>query len=246
MLLSNPPIITSLSAELRASYMKRLMHKNQAKDLDIILIIEALSPEFVRVFWKFVKEAGYSEKSVGLGMSEHRHQFYRFKNPSNPSFPYQIELFSRKPDIINIPGDVHITPTPTGEDLSSLSAILMSDDYYNFTIEHSEIIDGIHYLSIEGLIVLKCKAYLEMLDMKAKGEAVDSKHIKKHRNDVFRLTAMMQPNLHYEMAEDLKSMVSRFCETVKLDIPDQNFLKAAGLGRIDPVKLLNIISTSFL
>lgn len=195
------------------------------KDLDIILIIEAISPEFVRAFWAFIKEAGYLDKAAGSGIDGTRHQFYRFKKPSNPAYPYQIELFSRKPDVINVPEDVHIIPIPTDEDLSSLSAILMNDDYYNLTIEHSEIIDDIHYASIESLLILKCKAYLEMLDMKANGNAVDTKHIKKHRNDVFRLTAMMRPNIHYEITDSLKSMVSRFCETVKSDMPDQNFLR---------------------
>jgi hypothetical protein len=32
------------------------------KDIDIILVIEALTPEFGKHFWTFVKEAGYQQK----------------------------------------------------------------------------------------------------------------------------------------------------------------------------------------
>ena len=42
-----------------------------------------------------------------------------------------IELFSRKPDAILLNEPAHLTPIPVEADLSSLSAILLSDDYYN-------------------------------------------------------------------------------------------------------------------
>jgi hypothetical protein len=37
----------------------------------------------------------------------------------------------------------HLTPIPVDTDISSLSAILMNDDYYNFTIEYSQIGENI-------------------------------------------------------------------------------------------------------
>lgn len=142
------------------------------KDIDIILIVEALSSDFIVRFWDFVKAAGYTQQNKGTD-SEHRHEYYRFKNPKNVEFPYQIELFSRKLGLINFPADAHITPIPVDEDLSSLSAILMDDSYYNFTVTHSTLEDGIHIANIESLICLKCKAYLEMLERKRNGEQVD-------------------------------------------------------------------------
>ena len=49
-------------------------------------------------FWNFVKSGGYSyEKSDG------GKQFYRFRKPSAPGFPYQIELFARKTGTIELP-----------------------------------------------------------------------------------------------------------------------------------------------
>lgn len=83
------------------------------KDIDIILVVEALSHDYVSKFWDFVKEAAYQEKQVGEKGEKIPHQYYRFKNPMNPKYPTQIELFSGALDIIPLPEDVHITPIPT-------------------------------------------------------------------------------------------------------------------------------------
>lgn len=42
----------------------------------------------------------------------------------------------------------------------------MDDDYYNYTIEHSTLEEGVHIANIESLICLKCRAYLEMTERK--------------------------------------------------------------------------------
>ena len=33
------------------------------KDIDIVLIVEAISKEFGKVFWEYIKEAGYEHKN---------------------------------------------------------------------------------------------------------------------------------------------------------------------------------------
>jgi hypothetical protein len=93
------------------------------KDIDIILVVEALSVDFVIKFWEFVKAAGYGDKSKGEGKEKaYNHEYYRFKKPANDDYPFQIELFSRQVGLVNFPNDAHITPIPVDEDLSSLSA----------------------------------------------------------------------------------------------------------------------------
>lgn len=140
------------------------------KDIDIILVVEALSSDFVSHFWEFVKAAGYEQRNKGTNDdATRRHEYYRFMKPTNTDFPYQVELFSRNLGLLNFPEDAHLTPIPVTDDLSSLSAILMDDDYYHFTITHSLLQDGVHIANIESLICLKCKAFLEMSDRKAKG-----------------------------------------------------------------------------
>ena len=61
------------------------------RDLDMVLIVEALSKEFGEAFWSFVKDGGYRNKSKTTGES----QFYRFSAPANQEFPKMIELFAR-------------------------------------------------------------------------------------------------------------------------------------------------------
>ena len=220
------------------------------KDIDIILVVEALSPEFVMRFWDLVKTAEYELRNKGTGEGEghkHKHEYYRFVKPANTEFPYQIELFSRNMGLLNFPEDAHITPIPTDDDLSSLSAILMDDDYYNFTIKHSHVEDGVHIANIESLICLKCKAFLEMTERKSLGEQVDSKHIQKHKKDVFRLAAMLAPSERFDdVPQTLKDDISLFCDTVKEELPNQDFFKSAGLRNITGEQILEQLTNSFL
>lgn len=217
------------------------------KDIDIILIVEALSTDFVSRFWEFVKAARYEEKNKGERTEEgHKHEYYRFMKPQNSDFPFQIELFSRNIGLINFPADAHITPIPMNEDLSSLSAILMDDDYYRFTIEHSRTEDGIHIANVESLICLKCRAFLEMTERKKNGESVDSKHIAKHKKDVFRLAGMLAPSDKYDVPATLRADIENFCKAVEMDLPNKDFLSAAGLNNISGMELLSQLKQTFL
>lgn len=174
--------------------------------------MEALSKEFVSRFWEFVRTAQYGEQNKGIVERQYqKHEYYRFMNPANQKYPYQVELFSRNFGLIDFP-EAHITPIPVSEDLSSLSAILMNDDYYQFTIEHSRLEDGIHIADIESLICLKCKAYLEMSERKVRGELIDSKHIAKHKKDVFRLAAMLGAAESFTVPKQLSDDIKNFAK----------------------------------
>ncbi|MBR6491555.1 MAG: hypothetical protein IKT02_04395 [Bacteroidales bacterium] len=148
------------------------MNPRATKDLDIILVVEAITPDFGFRLWDFIKSANYVGRS--RGDNEVKHEYYRFTNPEDKTYPKQIELFARNTGILNLPPDAHIEPISVGEDFSSLSAILMDDDYYAFTIEHSRNIENIHVANPEALICLKAKAYKEMLDKNAGLRALDA------------------------------------------------------------------------
>jgi hypothetical protein len=66
-----------------------------------------------------------------------------------------IELFSRKSDAIQLPDDAVLTPLPIYEDISSLSAILLDDDYYTFLRSGKVVIDGVTVLGPAYLIPFK-------------------------------------------------------------------------------------------
>lgn len=125
------------------------------KDIDIILVVEALNDGFIEQFWKFIKDGKYqrTEKTAG------ERKYCRFQKPENNDFPSQIELFSRVPDLIKVDPDMHLTPIPAGEDQSDLSAILMNDDYYAFTRKHCSEENGVQRADPASLICLKAKAF---------------------------------------------------------------------------------------
>ena len=65
-------------------------------DLDIVLCIEVLDADFVRVFWDFIRTGRYQNKQKSTGKS----RFYRFYEPEDKDFPEMLELFSRIPDAL--------------------------------------------------------------------------------------------------------------------------------------------------
>lgn len=200
------------------------------KDIDIILIVEALSNEFVKQFWQFINDGEYGDQEK----SNDERQYYRFKKPKNTDFPYQIELFSRTPDLIVLENDVHLTPIPVDDDLSSLSAILLSDDYYNYMIEHSQFEDGLHHANIEALICLKAKAFLEIKERIETGSKEDSKQLKKHKADVFRLTVMLTPETEFDLPISIQAHINQFAALTASELPDKAIFKEMGLSIIDP------------
>jgi hypothetical protein len=113
------------------------------KDLDIVLIIEALSEDFGTRLWKFIKEGEYEVKQRSNGTP----CFYRFQKPNNLDYPVMIELFSRKQfeSFEAVSGD--IIPISFGEEVSSLSAIFLDEMYYQFLLDGCDVVDGISVLS---------------------------------------------------------------------------------------------------
>ena len=219
------------------------MNPRATKDLDLVLVVEALTPDFGLRLWDFIKAANYGHRSQGG--NEFKHEYYRFTNPQDKTYPKQIELFARYTGILNLPPDAHIEPISVGEDLSSLSVILMDDNYYALTIEHSRNIDDIHVASPEALICLKAKAYTERLDRKAEGKLVDSRDIEKHKKDIFRLIAMLPQDSHFTLPEKMKNDMNDFYQRVgELSNPD--FFKNAGLRGLNAERLLELINTAFL
>lgn len=191
------------------------------KDIDIILVIEALNSEFVTHFWEFIKQGNYEVKEK----SEEDRKYYRFQKPQVEEFPFQIELFSRIPDLLDLEEQAHLTPIPVDTEISSLSAILMDDDYYNFTIKHSQLDNGIHLANTEALIGLKAKAFLDYKTRKENGEKIDERQLRKHKMDVFRLLLLLAPEDNFTIPTSVKADIANFVEAVKTDLPDKQIFK---------------------
>ncbi len=208
------------------------------KDLDIVLCIEALDVSFAKAFWAFIKAGGYEiqERSTGEKV------FYRFKKPVDETYPFMLELFSRSPDNMLLGDDSHLTPIPIAEDVSSLSAILLDEDYYQFLHQHKIDIDGVSVVTQECLIPLKARAWLDLNERKASGEKVDSKDVKKHKNDIFRLFQIVSPELRVGLPEAVSHDMARFFNAISEE-PGLSLKPygLAGLGVLDVVNTLRQI-----
>ncbi|MDD3587346.1 MAG: hypothetical protein PHQ75_09190 [Thermoguttaceae bacterium] len=182
------------------------------KDLDIVLCLENMNVDFGRAFWDFIRQGRYTIQE----MTEGKKCFYRFGKPENESYPFQLELFSRLPDSLVLTKENNLTPIPLDETVSSLSAILLDGDYYSLIQQNKRIVTGLSTVSTECLIVLKAKAFMDLLKRKLADEhSVDSRNIRKHRNDVARLFTGTTRNSSVQMSESLRTDMQNFMEQME-------------------------------
>ncbi|NGX52808.1 MAG: hypothetical protein KR126chlam5_01113 [Candidatus Anoxychlamydiales bacterium] len=209
------------------------------KDLDIVLCIEALEKQFVEDFWNFIKKANYQIRQRSSG----KKIFYRFCNPTKSFYPEILELFSRKPDLICLKDNSHLTPIPVNEEVSSLSAILLNDDYYKFIQEGKLTIDKLPIIGPTHLIPLKARAFLDLLAQSESGVHVDKKDIRKHRNDIFRLYQLLSINSHIHLPESIYQDMKIFFTLIKNDSSID--LKALGLKNIKFDEMLSTLNSIY-
>lgn len=172
------------------------------KDLDIVLCLETLDTEFTCAIWDFVRAGGYEigQRSGG------KPTFYRFLNPADSTYPQMIELFARRPDLIEPPAEFHLVPIPVSEEVSSLSAILLEDDYYQFVMAGRQGDSGLSVLAPAYLIPLKAKAWIDLSRRREQGDqAISSNDIKKHRNDILRICQLLSPEARVQLPPRLQA-----------------------------------------
>lgn len=205
------------------------------RDLDMVLIIEALTPQFGEKFWGFIMDGKYRNKATNGG----KPQFYRFDKPEDDSFPKMIELFCRTDfELKEVEG---ITPIHIDDEISSLSAILLDDDYYKTLLDGKVVKNGLSVLRPEYIILFKAKAYLDLKMRKESGETVDSEDIKKHKKDILRIAAELMLERVADLPETVDSDVQTFIDSLEQEPFDQNSLKIYGLKNDDVVSLLKRI-----
>lgn len=164
------------------------------------------------------------------GLEDTHPCFYRFIKPDNGEFPIQVELFSKVPEYVEVPEDVHIVHIPMEGYTSSFSAIIMDEAYYDFAVTHSEIVGDIRILKPEALIVLKAVAFLENQRLKEKGDPVDQKDIDKHKKDVYRLAYVFNGSERFEVNDTIKERLRAFVSEVeKNPIDGKNMMRGQGI-----------------
>lgn len=158
----------------------------------------------------------------------------------------KIELLSRHSSILGEPSGFVIEPIPVGEEVSSLSAIIMDDDYYNFTIKNSFVDNGLKVASPLALIVLKIKAYLNLLAEKEQGHHVNTKHIKKHRSDVLKLVATTALGDPTPVTAEIMDSVTDFIGKIRAMLPSQGIEAALGRSSEDIASYIDILEDMFV
>lgn len=207
------------------------------KDLDILLIIEAYNAEFVSRFWEFIKTGDYQIQQSSSG----KKRYYRFSHPQIKDFPTQLELFAKNPNLDIAPG-LHLAPLPLSEDISSLSAILLDDDYYSFAIQNSIVVEDIRLATIPALICLKANAFINLKERKERGETLKNHDINKHKNDILSLASILAGEKATNIPKVIENTLYKMLSELKNDCL---LINSPKIKNIEIADLINQIKITF-
>lgn len=230
-----------------AALTDTIMLPRATDDIDMILIVEKMTTEFANTFWNFIRDGEYKNGKRKRGKEKSpAYELYRFDN-GKEGYPVKIELLSHHSDLLGEPSGFHLEPIPTGEDVYSLSAIMMDDVYYRLTIDNSYVKNDIRYASSIALICLKTKAYLNLLNERKAGKQVNTKDIKKHRTDVLKLVATTAFDEDISVEKDVFDTISNFVQEMKniLDTKPQSLTDALQSSKEDIMAYIDVLENAF-
>lgn len=163
------------------------MEFRATKDIDIVLIIEAMTVEFGKRFWEYIKEGEYEHRNKSTGSQ----QFYRFEKPKSKEYPHMTEIFSRR----------------------------------------------------VAFMPFKAKAWLDLNARKQQGEDADGKNIRKHKNDIFRLTSLLSAEgSEISLSEEIKADMRQFLAALETENVD---LKSLGIKGSSQRKRMDIMYSCY-
>lgn len=207
------------------------------RDLDIVLIIEALDDVFGAEFWEFVRLGGYTERQALDGPTRR----YRFGNPTDESYPVLLELFSRAPEGLRLPEGAHLTPVPVNGDLSDLSAILLDDAYYAFIVAGRNDAEDLSFIGVDRLIPLKAQAWTNLSHPACK-EPNAPRKCSKHLKDIIVLSGLLSAETHFHLPDSIAQDLRQFMDVMpSLDVD----MKAIGLRGVTMVDVAGRIRSAF-
>jgi len=148
-----------------------------------------------------------------------------------------IELFSRSDSVFD-DDKYDCRPLHLGDEVSSLSAILLNNDYYQLLLTGREVVSEITILPVIYLLLFKAKAWLDLTARKASGQSIDEKDIRKHKNDVARLAALLSGNENCTVPESIFDDMAKFTEAFERNPPDMKSLGIIGVTGSDVADIL--------
>ena len=126
-----------------------------------------------------------------------------------------IELFSKAENTLRSEDAGPCIPLPLGDDISSLSAILLNEEYYSMLLNGKIVLSDISILSHTYLIPFKAKAWLDYRDRRADGQHVDEKDIRKHKNDIIRLATLLTGTEQCELPKPVQHDIALFIDSLR-------------------------------
>lgn len=154
------------------------------KDIDLVILTNT-SGELNSRISDYVKAGAYSVKEATEGSPK----YYRFSSPVGGEYPKVLEIFARNESEIVLDEGQYIIPIASDSSMK-LSAILLDDEYFGLIKENiHKTGQNIPLINSVGNICLKARAHRELLERKKVDDSsVDTKDIKKHRNDILKVT----------------------------------------------------------
>ena len=205
------------------------------RDLDIVIIVEALTQGFYVKFWEFIKDGKYRNKL----RNNTKPQFYRFDKPIDDSFPKMIELFCGGD--FAFPKVSDIAPVYVDEDIKSLSGILLDKDYYRLLLNGRIIKNGFAVLRPEYLILFKIKAYIDLKANKDNSKTTDKHEINKHKRDILRISTEISLEQVRDLPDSIQYDFNEFLNSLEYDPFDDDLLEKYNIKNNEIIKVLREI-----
>lgn len=134
-------------------------------------------------------------------------------------------------------GPIHIS-----DEAISLSAILLDDEYYEILKNGVTVVDDVSVLDLEHIVLFKMKAWLDLSERKENGEPIDSKNIKKHKNDIFRLIASIDRNSRLPISGHVRQDAEIFMAKAKTEPID---IRNLDIKNVTYDEILNAIAVCY-
>ncbi|MDB1859902.1 hypothetical protein PMX13_05340 [Collinsella aerofaciens] len=180
------------------------------EDLDVVVIVDRNCIEFATALWAFIKSVGYEIGKTADGKCT----YYRFRIPEGSrralDYPGQIELFARHPDFTLEDETSEVAPLSFDGAISSLSAIILDDGYYDFIRDNATNIGGITLLDALHIIPLKMRAHIDINRSYEEGRHCNDIDRRKHRSDVARLAGLLSSSARLELTEQMRADAEDF------------------------------------
>lgn len=181
------------------------------KDIDLVIIARPATAFCSRLV-AYVNAGQYEIRQTKDG----KPAYYRFLKPNAADYPAQIEIFSRRPEDLALQGAQHIVPIKDAPAGAALSAILLEDDYFELIKSTTQKIKGLPVAGTEAVMALKSRAFNDLTDRKAAGDATASAdEIKKHRNDILRLSQALPEQEQFRLVGLPEVHMRRFLAAIE-------------------------------